>query len=418
MNPTGGTILTERYALGERIAVGGMAEVWAATDTVLGRTVAVKLLNPALSQQNGFRERFRAEARCSAALHHPNITTVFDYDEDDGCAYLVMELVAGQPLSQIISERAPLSAQLTASILIQAATALAAAHQGGVIHRDVKPANILITPEGTAKLTDFGISRLVNTAPLTQTGEVLGTAAYLSPEQVRGQSATTASDIYALGVVGHEMLTGRRPFEAETVVATALAHLNAPPPQLPDTVPVWIATVIGTALAKEPADRPASAAAMAQALGGQNAVLALGTPAEGELALPAQQVAAVALPAPTRAVPAQTRAMPVQVIGAERAGRRVRGSRVGPGWLLGAAGAAAAFVAFTAIAASGGNNTPTPVATAVATGSPATKNISATKATGTTTEIAAPTGGSARHGQLGRAAGKARGHNNAKDGKP
>ena len=181
MNPTPGTVLSDRYALTERIAGGGMGEVWAATDTVLGRTVAVKLLSPAISRQGGFLERFRAEARCSAALHHPNITTVFDYGEDDGSAYLIMELVAGQPLSQIIADRAPLSAQATASILIQAATALEAAHQGGVVHRDVKPANILVTPDGTVKLTDFGISHMVNTTPLTQTGQVLGTAQYLSP---------------------------------------------------------------------------------------------------------------------------------------------------------------------------------------------------------------------------------------------
>jgi eukaryotic-like serine/threonine-protein kinase len=244
-----------------------MAEVWAATDTVLGRTVAVKLLSPALSQQSGFLERFRAEARYSAALDHPNITTVFDYGEDDGSAYLVMELVVGKPLSQVISESAPLSPQETASILIQAANALEAAHQGGVVHRDVKPANILITPAGIAKLTDFGISRLANTASLTQTGQVLGTAQYLSPEQAMGDNATASSDLYALGVVGHEMLTGRRPFEGETLVSTALAHVNQPAPRLPDTVPVGIRTVISAALAKDPADRPATAATMAHALG-------------------------------------------------------------------------------------------------------------------------------------------------------
>ena len=238
MNPTEGTSLGTRYTLTKRIAVGGMGEVWAATDTVLDRTVAVKLLNPGLSQESDFVERFRAEARHTAALQHPNIATVFDYGEDDGTAYLVMELVPGQPLSQIIAERAPLSAQETVAILIQAATALAAAHEGGVVHRDVKPANILITPDGTVKLTDFGISRAVDSVPLTQTGQVLGTAQYLSPEQALGQSATASSDIYALGVVGHEMLTGERPFDTGSVVSTALAHVNQPPPPLPETVPV------------------------------------------------------------------------------------------------------------------------------------------------------------------------------------
>ena len=428
MSPNAGTILGDRYALTDPIAAGGMGEVWSATDTVLGRTVAVKILNPALSQQSGFLERFRAEARYSAALHHPNITTVFDYGEDDGSAYLVMELVAGQPLSQIISDHGPLSAQVTASILIQAATALEAAHQGGVVHRDVKPANILMTPAGTVKLTDFGISRLVNTAPLTQTGQVLGTAQYLAPEQVRGQSATAASDIYALGVVGHEMLTGRRPYEAETAVATALAHLNQPTPQLPDTVPVGLRTVINAALAKDPAERPATAASMAHALSSPETTFASGVPAAGALVLPALGLAALALPGPTappqtqtmptqtQTMPAQTQTMPAQAMAAEPAGIRYRRSRVRPAWLLAAAGAAAAFIAFAAFAAPGvSNSTPTPMATP--TSPPSSHNNSATESTGTTTEIAPPAGNSPIPGQLNRAKGKARSHNNAKDGK-
>ncbi|HEX7535783.1 MAG TPA: serine/threonine-protein kinase, partial [Dermatophilaceae bacterium] len=266
MNPVAGTVLEDRYTLTGLIAAGGMGEVWAANDAVLDRAVAVKLMNPTLSQRSGFLERFRAEARYSAGLDHPNITTVYDYGEDEGSAYLVMELVAGQPLSQIISERAPLSAPETASILIQAANALGAAHQRGVVHCDVKPANILITPDGTVKLTDFGISRLVGSEPRTQSSEVLGTAQYLSPEQTLGQPATASSDIYALGVVGHEMLTGQRPFDAETMVATAHAHISQPPPRLPDSVPPWLRAVISSALAKVPSDRPAGAAAMARAL--------------------------------------------------------------------------------------------------------------------------------------------------------
>jgi serine/threonine-protein kinase len=422
MSPNAGTILGDRYALTDRIAAGGMGEVWSATDTVLSRTVAVKILNPALSQQSGFLERFRAEARYCAALHHPNITTVFDYGEDDGSAYLVMELVAGQPLSKIISEDAPLSAQVSASILIQAATALEAAHQGGVVHRDVKPANILMTPDGTAKLTDFGISRMVNAAPLTQTGEVLGTAQYLAPEQVQGQSATAASDIYALGVVGYEMLTGRRPFEADTMVATALAHVNQPTPQLPHAVPVGIRTVISAALAKDPADRPATAACMADALARPDATFASGVPAAGTLALPAMGLAASALPRPTapaqtRTMPARTQTIPAQAMAAEPADTRDRRSRVRPAWLLAAAGAAAAFIAFAAFAApDSSNGTPTPVATP--TSSPSSNNNSATESTGTTTEIATPTGNSSMPGQLNRTKGKARDHNNAKDGKP
>jgi len=422
VNPTPGTVLSDRYNLTERIAGGGMGEVWAATDTVLGRTVAVKLLSPALSRQSGFLERFRAEARCSAALHHPNITTVFDYGEDDSSAYLVMELVAGQPLSQIIADRAPLSAHATASILIQAAAALEAAHQGGVVHRDVKPANILVTPDGTAKLTDFGIARLVNTAPLTQTGQVLGTAQYLSPEQAVGQSATASSDIYALGVVGHEMLTGRRPFDADTMVATALAHINQPPPPLPDTVPVGIRSVISAALAKDPADRPATAAAMAHALGMPEAAFASGAPATGALAVPArtQVMPALPLPAlalPVLAVPARTQAMPAIAVATQPPGIPDRRSRLRPAWLLGAA-AAAAIVVLAAFALPGFDSTQAPAATATATATPSpSSNASTSKSTSPTTEIKTPTDKSSILGQLDRTKGKARSHDDNKDGK-
>ena len=338
MNPVKGTVLGDRYALTERIAVGGMGEVWAASDTVLDRTVAVKLLNAGLSQEPDFVERFRAEARHTAALQHPNIAAVYDYGEDDGTAYLVMELVPGQPLSRIIAERAPLSAQETVAILIQAATALAAAHESGVVHRDVKPANIIVTPDGTAKLTDFGIARAADSVPLTQTGQVLGTAQYLSPEQALGQSATPASDIYALGVVGHEMLTGVRAFDTGSVVSTALAHVNRPPPALPETIPVGLRDVIYAAMAKDPADRPASAAEMAHALGMPGAAFASNAPfvpvatalipsAEATAAptspAPITSAQAASAPtdptttspatdalAPTQALPAPTRAMP------------------------------------------------------------------------------------------------------------
>jgi hypothetical protein len=436
MNPIAGTVLDDRYALTERIAAGGMGEVWAATDTVLDRKVAVKLLNPALSQQSGFLERFRAEARYSAALHHPNITTVFDYGEDDGSAYLVMELVAGQPLSQIIFERAPMSAQSTASILIQAANALEAAHQGGVVHRDVKPANILITPGGTAKLTDFGISRLVNSAPLTQTGQVLGTAQYLSPEQAMGQSATASSDIYALGVVGHEMLTGQPPFSADTLVATAIAHLNQPPPPLPDTVPAGIRNVINAALAKDPADRPATAAAMAHALGMPDAAFASGAPVAGApalpamalpasalpaIALPALGLPAVGLPARTQAMPAlglsvQTQAMSAQDMPAGPPGIPNRQTRLRPAWLL--AGAAAGVLIVLAAFALPGSGTNAQPSVITATTSPTPNQNSETSSTSAATVFAPPDGTSAMPSQPSRARGKTRGHDYKKDGKP
>jgi len=262
-----GTVLGNRYTLTERVAGGGMGEVWEATDGVLGRTVAIKLLRAGYADDSQFVDRFRAEARHSASLAHPNIATVHDYGEEDGASYLVMELVRGEPLSRIITDRGPLGPEEVASLLGQAAAALEVAHQAGVVHRDVKPANIMVTEDGMAKLTDFGIARALHGSAMTKTGEVMGTAQYLSPEQAMGRPATPASDIYALGVVGHEMLTGRRPFDAETPVATALSQVNDPPPPLPDDVPESLRDLISACLAKEPDDRPASAAMIAEELG-------------------------------------------------------------------------------------------------------------------------------------------------------
>jgi tRNA A-37 threonylcarbamoyl transferase component Bud32 len=262
-----GTVLGNRYTLTERVAGGGMGEVWEATDGVLGRTVAIKLLRAGYADDSQFVDRFRAEARHSASLAHPNIATVHDYGEEDGSSYLVMELVRGEPLSRIITERGPLGSEEAASLLGQAAAALEVAHQAGVVHRDVKPANIMVTEDGVAKLTDFGIARALHGSAMTKTGEVMGTAQYLSPEQAMGRPATPASDIYALGIVGHEMLTGKRPFDAETPVATALSQVNDPPPPLPDDVPETLRDLISACLAKEPDDRPASAALIAEELG-------------------------------------------------------------------------------------------------------------------------------------------------------
>ncbi len=376
MNLSEGTVLGDRYTLTERVAVGGMGEVWAATDTVLGRTVAVKLLHPALSQERDFVDRFRAEARHTAALLHPNIAAVFDYGEDDGTAYLVMELVAGLPLSQIIAERAPLSAQETAAILIQAATALHAAHEAGVVHRDVKPANILITPDGTAKLTDFGISRAIDSVPLTRTGQVLGTAQYLSPEQALGQRATAASDIYALGVVGHEMLTGERPFDTGSVVSTALAQVNQPPPPLPDTVPLGIRDAIAAALAKDPADRPTTAAAMAHALGMPGAAFAAAEPVQLT-----SEASAVIAHAPTQAMLASTRPMPVQALLTPVSGLRGRRSGGRLTWLLGAAAAVLLVIAVVALSQAGGSGSTTPLDTTSSTPTTSAKSTPRPRAT-------------------------------------
>jgi serine/threonine-protein kinase len=247
-----------------------MGEVWRGTDELLGRAVAVKLLSDAHAADEQFRARFRAEARYAASLSHPGIARVYDYGESaarprgDGrpgaaTAYLVMELVEGEPLSATLARDGRMSVEAALDITAQAAWALAAAHEAGIVHRDVKPGNLLITPEGQVKITDFGIARAALSAHLTQSGMVMGTAQYVSPEQATARPVTTATDIYSLGVVGYECLAGQPPFTAETPIALALAHVHKPPPPLPDDVPAPVAALVGQMLAKEPSARPASA---------------------------------------------------------------------------------------------------------------------------------------------------------------
>jgi serine/threonine-protein kinase len=259
-------LIADRYRLVDRIAAGGMGEVWRAHDETLDRDVAVKVLLPDSAQDEGFVERFRAEARLSSQLSHPNVGTVHDFGEHDDQAFLVMELMTGEPLSALIAERAPMPQAEVTEILYQTALALQAAHDAGVVHRDVKPANIVVDPQGYAKLTDFGIARALGEASLTQTGEVLGTPHYLAPEQAKGAQAGPLSDVYALAVVGYEMITGQRPVSGESMVATALAHVSQPAPQLSDDVAEPLRTTVMSALAKNPAQRPQSAAEFAEAL--------------------------------------------------------------------------------------------------------------------------------------------------------
>ena len=262
-----------RYQLDSRIATGGMGEVWRATDTTLGRTVAVKLLKAEYADDARFRSRFSSEAQHAAALHHSGVASVFDFGEataadgsDSPRPYLVMEYVEGEPLSSLLKAGQPLDPEVARDLLAQAADAIGAAHRAGIVHRDVKPANLIVTPDRRVKITDFGIARAAEGLALTETGQVMGTPQYLSPEQARGGTATPASDVYSLGVVGFEALAGRRPFVAETAVATALAHLREPVPDLPDTVPADLAGVIRRSLAKEPSDRYADGTALAAAL--------------------------------------------------------------------------------------------------------------------------------------------------------
>ncbi len=250
-----------------------MGEVWRGTDTVLSRPVAVKVLKPEYADDALFRTRFETEARHAGSLHHPGIASVFDFGEAspvDGSTtprpFLVMELVEGQPLSNLLRPDAPMDPEVVRDLLGQAAVALGAAHKTGIVHRDVKPGNLIITPDRRTKVTDFGIARAAEGMSLTETGQVMGTPAYISPEQAEGKRATAASDVYALGVVAFECLAGRKPFLADTPVATAIAHLREPVPDLPDTVPADLAAVVRRSMAKDPAERYADGEAFAAAL--------------------------------------------------------------------------------------------------------------------------------------------------------
>ncbi|MEO7015212.1 MAG: serine/threonine protein kinase [Leifsonia sp.] len=265
MRPTAGLTFGGRYELQSRIAIGGMGEVWQATDLVIGRTVAIKILKDEYLGDPGFLERFRAEARHAALVNHEGIANVFDYGEEDGSAFLVMELVPGEALSTILEREHVLSTDRTLDIVAQTAAALHAAHAAGLVHRDIKPGNLLITPDGRVKITDFGIARIADQVPLTATGQVMGTVQYLSPEQASGHPASPTTDIYSLGIVAYECLAGRRPFTGESQVAIAMAQINEAPPELPPTVAEPVRNLVFACIAKNPADRPASAAHLARA---------------------------------------------------------------------------------------------------------------------------------------------------------
>lgn len=265
MRPTSGLTFGGRYQLSSRVAIGGMGEVWQATDLVIGRTVALKILKDEYLGDPGFLERFRAEARHAALVNHEGIANVFDYGEEDGSAYLVMELVPGEALSTMIEREHTLPVDKVLDIVAQTANALQAAHAVGLVHRDIKPGNLLITPDGRVKITDFGIARIADQVPLTATGQVMGTVQYLSPEQASGHPASPSTDVYSLGIVAYECLAGRRPFTGESQVAIAMAHINEQPPALPGTVPEPVAALVMSCIAKKPADRPATAANLARA---------------------------------------------------------------------------------------------------------------------------------------------------------
>ncbi|HYN94892.1 MAG TPA: serine/threonine-protein kinase, partial [Pilimelia sp.] len=273
-----GVLLGNRYRLDERIAGGGMGDVWRGTDEVLGRTVAVKILLPALLEEPGFAERFRGEARTMATINHPGVVDVYDYGSDDQVAFLVMEYVEGDALSRTLNRVRRLTPARTMALLAQAADALHAAHEKGIVHRDVKPGNLLVRPNGTLVLTDFGIARSAMAGQLTAAGSVLGTASYISPEQASGATATPASDVYALGVVAYQCLSGHRPFEGDNPLEIAMKHVREVPRPLPADIPPPVRAIVERSMAKDPAARWGTAATLAAVARQAAAVLAAAAP--------------------------------------------------------------------------------------------------------------------------------------------
>ncbi|MBM0279793.1 serine/threonine-protein kinase, partial [Micromonospora tarensis] len=267
---TRGVLLGDRYRLGERVATGGMGAVWRGTDVLLEREVAVKVLLPSLVADAEFTARFRAEARMLAALRHPGVVPVHDVGQAplaDGSRvdYLVMEYVEGEPLSARVRAAGRLDPATTMSVLSQAADALHTAHLAGIVHRDVKPGNLLVKADGTVVLVDFGIARSRDMAGLTAANMVLGTASYMSPEQATGQPVSTGTDIYALGAVAYFCLAGQPPFHGDNPLAVALRHAQEEPAPLPPDTPPAVTAVVTRALSKRPEDRFGSAAELAAA---------------------------------------------------------------------------------------------------------------------------------------------------------
>ncbi len=399
MAPTTGSLIGDRYRLGRRIAVGGMGEVWEAEDSRLGRTVAVKILKAELTGDPEFLQRFRTEARTAASLNNPGITAVHDYGETTTewatasgtvqvpTAYLVMELVRGEPLAQILAVHGRLGVDYTLDILEQCGHGLEAAHERGLVHRDVKPGNILVMPTGQVKITDFGIAKAVDAAPVTRSGMVMGTAHYIAPEQAGGGDAGPASDVYSLGVVGYECLAGRRPYLSENAVTVAMMHIRDPLPPLPNDVPPVVRQLIEATLSKDPRQRYATGGEFAQAV----AAVRRGEP----LPLPGS-----AGPAPTERVNPATRVAPAMTRepspprGAERpdrwASRPEEPRRRGP-WGTVAALALVALLLVGGVfyvinqAQTSDPPAPTPTATRTTTTTPSPTTTRSSRTTTTTT---------------------------------
>ena len=383
MSPRVGVTLSGRYRLQRLIATGGMGQVWEAVDNRLGRRVAVKVLKQEFSQDPEFIERFRAEARTTAMLNHPGIASVHDYGESqlDGesrTAYLVMELVNGEPLNSVLKRTGRLSLRHALDMLEQTGRALQIAHAAGLVHRDVKPGNILITPTGQVKITDFGIAKAVDAAPVTQTGMVMGTAQYIAPEQALGHEATPASDVYSLGVVGYEVVSGKRPFTGDGALTVAMKHIKEPPPPLPADLPPNVRELIEITLVKNPSMRYRSGGPFADAVA---AVRAGRRPPKPSQTPPPGRASPAAIPSatPTRVAATSSGRTPVP----HRSRPSTGGHRTPPArrtfssgqrallWAAGVLGALAIIIAVLIVINHNGENQPTtPAPTVTDTGTP------------------------------------------------
>ncbi|MGI5287171.1 serine/threonine-protein kinase [Nonomuraea polychroma] len=366
-----GTTLAGRYRLDTRIGAGGMGEVWRGEDVVLARTVAVKVLLPGRMEDPGFVARFQGEARAMATINHAGVVDVYDYGISGDTVYLVMKFVDGEPLDRLLSRLGRIPPQAAMELIAQAASALQAVHDQGIVHRDVKPGNLLVQRDGTLVLTDFGIARSDMAGKLTDVGMVLGTAAYCAPEQAEGAPVTPAVDIYALGVVAYECLVGQRPFDGDSAVTIALKHIREAPPPLPPDIPPAVRTLVEIALSKDPARRYPTARAMSEAA---RAI------ASGQIPEPVQPPATGATMIPPAEYPAQQTgqhaaspyqtgvrtARPEETTVAERRGRRAAKAPRRTGLIAGIAALVVLGAGATAVALTGmTTGDPTPTSTAL-----------------------------------------------------
>jgi serine/threonine protein kinase len=386
--------LPDRYKVVRHIANGGMAGVWEAQDELLGRAVAVKVLAQHLSDDERARKRFEREARAAAGLSsHPNVVTIYDVGEHDGRAFMVMELMRGGSLADVLRRGEEIGVQRALRWLREAASGLDAAHEAGIVHRDIKPANLLLDDHDRLAIGDFGIARLAWEEQVTQTGQVLGTAAYLAPEQAMGEPAIAASDRYALSVVAFELLTGEKPFNAEHFAAQARAHVEDDPPRASELNPDLtdkVDAVIDRGMAKHPDDRWDSAAQFVERL-------------DEALAAPAPKRPGKAAVAPTRSTRMMTgrdRTPPPTARAAAATADRPRRSGPGTGVLVAATVALLAAVVLAFVLLSGGGNdkgsqtaskTATPKAKKTATATPTAKKTSTPTPSPTATPTATAT---------------------------